>query len=240
MTSATAWSLYQEFRSDGVARKEGWVYGFMQSLIDEQRKRMGKDSCSDGGIKKKTMIEVLLKLQETEPETKRLRNTSNVDVEEQVAMFLYILGHNLRLHVIANNFSRSLDTVHRHFLNVLKAVVKLYKDLVKPLGINSSLEIGSNFRTWHSYFKHWAILRTDPFFDIKVQVKIVIACCTLHNFILNVDLDDLLEHELNDASEDLGSDQVILEEDVANLATSLEWSGRRDALATLMWNEYNR
>ncbi|KAK9285990.1 hypothetical protein L1049_025193 [Liquidambar formosana] len=310
--------------------------------------------------------------------TKGLRNTSNVDVEEQVAMFLYILGHNLRLRVIANNFSRSLDTVHRHFLNVLKAVVKLYKDLVKPPGINSSPEIGSNFRTWHNYFKdcvgaidgsyipamvpledqpryrtrkgriaqnvmavvgfdmkftyvlagwegsardskvlqsslrnrqdklvvptgkyylvdagypnslgflapyrgvhyhrnerrghapvnakelfnyrhsslrniiersfglikkRWAILRTEPFFDIKVQVKIVIACCTLHNFILNVDPDDLLEHELNDASEDLGSDQVILEEDVANLATSLEWSGRRDALATLMWNEYNR
>ncbi|KAK9277805.1 hypothetical protein L1049_027361 [Liquidambar formosana] len=286
--------------------------------------------------------------------TKGLRNTSNVDVDEQVAMFLYILGHNLRLRVIANNFSRSLDTVHRHFLNVLKAVVKLYKDLDCVGAIDGSyipamvpLEDQPRYRTrkgriaqnvmavvgfdmkftyvlagWegsardskvlqsslrnrqdklvvptgkyylvdagypnslgflapyrgvryhqnerrghapanakelfnyrHSSLrniiersfglikKRWAILRTEPFFDIKVQVKIVIACCTLHNFILNVDPDDLLEHELNDASEDLGSDQVILEEDVANLATSLEWSGRRDALATLMWNEYNR
>ncbi|KAK9283014.1 hypothetical protein L1049_011241 [Liquidambar formosana] len=44
--------------------------------------------------------------------------------------------------------------------------------------------------------KRWAILRTEPFFDIKVQVKIVIACCTLHNFILNVDPDDLLDMSL--------------------------------------------
>jgi len=38
-----------------------------------------------------------------------------VTVEEQVAMFLHVVGHNQRFRVVHQSFRRSIETVHRHF-----------------------------------------------------------------------------------------------------------------------------
>jgi predicted chitinase len=53
-------------------------------------------------------------------------------VEEQVAMFLHVVGHNQRFRVIHQSFRRSIETVHKHFHQVLYTVGELRKDLMKP------------------------------------------------------------------------------------------------------------
>ena len=59
-------------------------------------------------------------------------------VEEQVAMFLHVVGHNQRFRVVHQSFRRSIKTVHRHFHQVLYAVAELRSEMIKPPE-NSSL-----------------------------------------------------------------------------------------------------
>ena len=87
--------------------------------------------------------------------------------------------------------------------------------------------------------KRWAILRTEPFFDTKIQVKIVLACCTLHNFIINADPDDVLDDEPEGFNGDDFEPSEVVEEDVSNPGSTPEWSAKRDDLATLMRNRRN-
>jgi hypothetical protein len=53
-------------------------------------------------------------------------------IEEQVAMFLHIVGHNQRFRVVHQSFRRSIVTVHRHFHQVLYAVGELRSELIRP------------------------------------------------------------------------------------------------------------
>jgi hypothetical protein len=48
-----------------------------------------------------------------------LEDNINSSMEEQVAMFLHIVGHNQRFRVIQHTFRRSLETVSRYFAQVL-------------------------------------------------------------------------------------------------------------------------
>jgi predicted chitinase len=54
-----------------------------------------------------------------------------VSVEEQVAMFLHVVGHNQRFRVMHHAFRRSIQTVHTHFHQVLYAIGQLRKELIK-------------------------------------------------------------------------------------------------------------
>ena len=45
-----------------------------------------------------------------------------VSVEEQVAMFLLVVGHNQRYRVVHHSFRRSIQTVHKHFHQILYVV----------------------------------------------------------------------------------------------------------------------
>jgi predicted chitinase len=53
-------------------------------------------------------------------------------VEEQVAMFLHIVGHNQRFSVVHQSFRRSTETVHRHFYQIFYVVGKLRSEMIKP------------------------------------------------------------------------------------------------------------
>ena len=62
-------------------------------------------------------------------------------VEEQVAMFIHVVGHNQRFRVVHQSFRRSIKTVHRHFHQVLYAVGELRSEMIKPppLGIHPKI-----------------------------------------------------------------------------------------------------
>ncbi|WVZ65428.1 hypothetical protein U9M48_014793 [Paspalum notatum var. saurae] len=60
-----------------------------------------------------------------------LRDTRNMKVEEMVAMFLHILGHDKKDRAIHKEFQRSIETISRNFHKVLKSVLKLWSVLLK-------------------------------------------------------------------------------------------------------------
>jgi hypothetical protein len=53
-------------------------------------------------------------------------------VEEQVAMFLHIIGHNERNALVGKKFKRSGETASRYFKLVLRAIGELRDDLIRP------------------------------------------------------------------------------------------------------------
>ena len=60
-----------------------------------------------------------------------LKNTKNMLVDEQVAMFLHTLAHNEKNRIIVNRFRRSGETISRYFKLVLNTVCRLHKEFYK-------------------------------------------------------------------------------------------------------------
>jgi hypothetical protein len=58
-----------------------------------------------------------------------LRDSIHSSVEELVAMFLHVVGHNQRFRVLHMTFSRYIETISRYFREVLYAVGELRNDL---------------------------------------------------------------------------------------------------------------
>jgi len=75
----------------------------------------------------------------------------NASVEEQVSMFLHIVGHNQRFRVVHQSFRRSIETVHRHFHQVLYAVGELRSEMIKPPGLETHPKIFRSHK-WNPYF----------------------------------------------------------------------------------------
>ncbi|XP_017416565.1 uncharacterized protein LOC108327362 [Vigna angularis] len=89
----------------------------------------------------------------------RLRSTGLVKdaiqsiVEQQVAQFLHIIGHNVRNRSVAFFFHRSGSTVSRHFHNVLDAILTLESEfLIQPSGNEVHPYVLNNNR-FYPYFK---------------------------------------------------------------------------------------
>ncbi|KAK1271827.1 hypothetical protein QJS04_geneDACA012701 [Acorus gramineus] len=61
-----------------------------------------------------------------------LKDTNNVFVEEQVGIFLLIVGHNARNRVCQDRFQHSGETISRYFRKVLKACLKLSERIIQP------------------------------------------------------------------------------------------------------------
>jgi len=73
-------------------------------------------------------------------------------VEQQVAMFLNTVGHNLKNRLVATNFGRSGETVSRYFNKVLHAVGELWNEFIRPPSSSTPTKIFGNPR-WDPYFK---------------------------------------------------------------------------------------
>jgi hypothetical protein len=82
-----------------------------------------------------------------------LTHTRRASIEEQVAKFLYIVGHNVRNRVMSFFFRRSGETVSRHFHRVLDALIEVEGIFLKqPDGTQVPPEILNNNR-FYPYFK---------------------------------------------------------------------------------------
>ncbi|RVW22028.1 uncharacterized protein LOC104877720 isoform X1 [Vitis vinifera] len=79
-----------------------------------------------------------------------LQDTRFVTVEEAVAMFLLIVGHNVRMRVVADRFQHSTETVARHFKEVRRALCRLGKILICPN--NMTNEVSSYVASNPKYF----------------------------------------------------------------------------------------
>ena len=81
-----------------------------------------------------------------------LKDSIHTSVEEQVCMFLHVVGHNQRFKVIHNTFRRSCETISRYFKQVLFAIGELRHEMIKPPSGQTPPKIKNSFR-WFPYFK---------------------------------------------------------------------------------------
>ncbi|KAL5566317.1 hypothetical protein UlMin_029481 [Ulmus minor] len=81
-----------------------------------------------------------------------LRDTAGVLIEEQLGIFLNIIGHNERNRVIQERFQHSGETISRHFNNVLKAVKSLSREFLQQPHVSTPPEILEN-RRFYPYFQ---------------------------------------------------------------------------------------
>ena len=81
-----------------------------------------------------------------------LEDTIHMCVEQQVAMFLNTVGHNLRNRLVATNFDRSGEIVSRYFHSVHHAVGELRAEYIRPSSLENPTKIAGDSR-WDPYFK---------------------------------------------------------------------------------------
>nr|GEV29377.1 costunolide synthase [Tanacetum cinerariifolium]GEV30302.1 costunolide synthase [Tanacetum cinerariifolium] len=62
----------------------------------------------------------------------RLKPSRHICIEESVAIFMITLAHECGNRLLQETFSHSKETIHRHFYKVLKAVLRLSADIIKP------------------------------------------------------------------------------------------------------------
>ncbi|XP_057491866.1 uncharacterized protein LOC130777486 [Actinidia eriantha] len=95
---------------------------------------------------------VFHKLSDTLRQKGMLRDTPGVTIEEQLAIFLNIVGHNERNRVIQERFQHSGETISRHFNNVLKAIKSLSREFLQPPPLSTPPEILRSNR-FYPYFQ---------------------------------------------------------------------------------------
>ncbi|KAJ6291019.1 hypothetical protein OIU76_024184 [Salix suchowensis] len=156
-----------------------------------------------------------------------LRDTAGVMIEEQLAIFLNIIGHNERNRVIQERFQHSGETISRHFNNVLKAIKSLSHSRVLRAVLDDP---DQNFPI---------IPEVAPQYGFHVQRDIVIAACVLHNYIRREGKDDWLfanadgvaVTELPDIDDE--SDIQLASSIQDHMAFSL-----RESIMGAMWNDF--
>jgi hypothetical protein len=83
---------------------------------------------------------------------KLVLETVGCPVEEQVAMFIHVVGHNQRFRVVHQSFRRSIETVSRIFHQVLYVIGELRADMIKPPSTATHPKIMGSHR-WFPFLK---------------------------------------------------------------------------------------
>ncbi|KAH6823449.1 hypothetical protein C2S53_014657 [Perilla frutescens var. hirtella] len=94
----------------------------------------------------------------------KLKATRNLAVDEQVAIFLYILAHHQKNRTMKTNFLRSGETISRYFNKVLNAVLRLQGHLLKAL---SPVREDSTDEKW-KWFKNCIGALDGTYIEVKV------------------------------------------------------------------------
>uniref|UniRef100_A0A6N2MPR0 Uncharacterized protein n=1 Tax=Salix viminalis TaxID=40686 RepID=A0A6N2MPR0_SALVM len=89
-----------------------------------------------------------------------LRHTNRIKIEEQLAIFLFIIGHNLRTRAVQELFRYSGETISRHFNNVLNAIMAISLDFFQPPGSDIHL-------------KSWKIL--DFIHILRIHIPVMVG-----------------------------------------------------------------
>ncbi|XP_030959167.1 protein ANTAGONIST OF LIKE HETEROCHROMATIN PROTEIN 1-like [Quercus lobata] len=101
-----------------------------------------------------------------------LQETIHMSIKEQVLIFLHTIGHDVRFRVVGGRFYRSVETVHRYFRHVLRAILQLYKHMIREPDKDTPLEIRNSNR-FNSYFKDCvgAIDGTHVRASVPIQIQ---------------------------------------------------------------------
>ena len=97
-----------------------------------------------------------------------LTDSIHSSIEEQVAMFLHVVGHNQRFRVLKFTFRRSIETVSRYFKEVLFAIGELRDEMITPPATSVPPKILGN-RRWYPFFK---VRNTN-----SIVLFLLLKCC---------------------------------------------------------------
>jgi hypothetical protein len=86
-------------------------------------------------------------------------------------------------------------------------------------------------RTFVALKNHFCILDNKPFHPFKTQVKLVLACCILHNWILGHVIDEVVPAEASWVP-----NSSIPDGHGAPVDDNSAWATKRDEWANHMWN----
>ena len=82
-----------------------------------------------------------------------LQDSKHVSVEEKMAMFLMMIGHNQRYVIIKRRFQHSKQTIHKFFHEVLDKMMLFAKDIIVPSTFNPNPNIPGHNRRLRRVFK---------------------------------------------------------------------------------------
>ena len=92
--------------------------------------------------------------------------------------------------------------------------------------------------------RRFAYLRHQPYHDIETQAKIVLACCAIHNFLRNDDIEDVCDEDIATSDDEDNPTHVDVSEDETpnahiSFTADVAWSNNRNTIADLMWADYH-
>ncbi|TVU32125.1 hypothetical protein EJB05_23844, partial [Eragrostis curvula] len=144
-----------------------------------------------------------------------LRAIRNVSVEEMVAMFLHILAYDDKSRSMRTDYQRSIETISRHFNNVLAAVRKLWRVLLRtpqPIPANCKDERWKWFKCLVEVEKENAAvmndIKTALVHEVEVQKQIDAQCDQL--FAALCELPGFSDDEIVKAAQLIGKDVQTL------------------------------
>ncbi|CAA7028374.1 unnamed protein product [Microthlaspi erraticum] len=188
-----------------------------------------------------------------------LRHTNRIKIEEQLAIFLFIVGHNLRTRAVQELFGYSGETISRHFNNVLNANLPGFMAPYHGVSGQGAKEIfnerhrllhGAVDRAFGALKERFPILLSAPPYPLQTQVKLVIAACALHNYVRLEKPDDLVFRMFGQdaVAEDGGVAAALEEENQGEIERHEHGSFRpqqvedclrlRDEIASHLWDHY--
>ncbi|KAJ0964462.1 hypothetical protein J5N97_025600 [Dioscorea zingiberensis] len=111
-----------------------------------------------------------------------LKDSTHASVEEQLLMFLCIVGHNQRDMVIGHTFLRSSKIVSKYFNYVLWAIGQIQGDYIKPHSTSVSPYIAQRPNFYYPYFKDCIGALDGTHIHANVPIDIVEQFCGRKSF----------------------------------------------------------
>ena len=87
--------------------------------------------------------------------------------------------------------------------------------------------------------KHFRVLDAEPFWSFETQVKVVLACCVIHNHIMGIDPTEYIMEVVMNQVESSGSQQET-QSHRDSIEDSRVWNAKRDEICHAMWSDYTR
>ncbi|KAK4383734.1 hypothetical protein Sango_2749200 [Sesamum angolense] len=162
--------------------------------------------------------------------------TLRVSSIEEVALFMQTVGMHKRQRDNIERFQHSFETINHRFHRVLSALCAMVPELITRSNFTDThSRVASNI-DFYSYFKkRFPILH--PSYLLQHQVNLVIACCTLHNFICKFSYDDII---FNEPKDDIPPDIDAFYQRGHPTVTEIDAQRTlRDNIAMQMWASYN-
>ena len=94
----------------------------------------------------------------------------HTSIEEQVSMFLLVVGHNTRFRALQPIFRRSTEVISRYFKAVLFAVGELRNEMIRPPSTETHPKILENNR-FNPYFKVIHIFKKTVYLMARVPTN---------------------------------------------------------------------